>query len=161
MPPYRGGGEMIKDVSFEKTTYNDIPYKFEAGTPNIADVVALKEAIAFVEAYGKPAFKAHEDHLLAYATEALKNIEGVRLIGTADDKVSVISFDIEGVHHFDIGQMLDARGVAVRTGHHCTQPLMTFFGVEGTIRASFAPYNTVEEIDRFLEGLSRVIKFLR
>jgi cysteine desulfurase / selenocysteine lyase len=160
MPPYMGGGEMIKDVTFAKTTYNDLPYKFEAGTPNIADVVALNEAIQFINELGKDTIAAHENDLLAYATEKLSQLPKVKLIGTSKSKVSVQSFIIEGIHPFDIGQMLDARGIAVRTGHHCTQPLMDSFGIEGTVRASFAIYNTKEEIDQLLEGLKRIIKFL-
>lgn len=157
IPPYQGGGEMIKDVSFERTTYNDIPYKFEAGTPDIANVIALKEAIAFINEYGKEQIAAHENELLAYGTEKLKEIEGLRIIGEAKDKVSVISFEIEGIHHFDLGMWLDAKGVAVRTGHHCTQPLMDFYCVEGTTRASFSVYNTIEEIDQFIVALKDVI----
>ncbi|MEQ9414481.1 MAG: aminotransferase class V-fold PLP-dependent enzyme, partial [Cyclobacteriaceae bacterium] len=137
------------------------PYKFEAGTPNIADVVAFAEAIAFVNELGKEYIHRHEKELLAYATDKIGSIEGVRLIGTAEQKVSVLSFVIEGIHHFDIGQMLDARGIAVRTGHHCTQPLMERFGIEGTVRASFAVYNTKAEIDNLVEGLTRVINFLK
>lgn len=161
MPPYQGGGEMIKDVSFEKTTYNDIPYKFEAGTPNIADVTAFKAAIDFVNRLGKANIAAHENHLLEYATKAVSGIAHVKLIGTAPEKVSVLSFAIDGIHHFDIGQMLDARGVAVRTGHHCTQPLMERYGIEGTVRASFAVYNTEQEIDRLVEGLERIVSFMK
>ncbi len=161
MPPYMGGGEMIKDVTFEKTTYNDLPYKFEAGTPNIADVVAFAEAIAFVNELGKENIHRHEAELLAYATYKLSKLKGIRFIGTASQKVSVLSFVIEGIHHFDIGQMLDTRGIAVRTGHHCTQPLMERFEIEGTVRASFAVYNTKEEIDSLAEGLTRVINFLK
>ncbi len=157
IPPYQGGGEMIKDVSFDKTTYNDIPYKFEAGTPDIANVIALKEAIAFINQYGKEQIAAHENELLAYGTEKLKEIEGLRIIGEAKNKVSVISFEIEGIHHFDLGMWLDAKGVAVRTGHHCTQPLMDFYCVEGTTRASFSVYNTIEEIDQFIVALKDVI----
>jgi len=160
MPPYMGGGEMIKDVSFAKTTYNDLPYKFEAGTPNIADVVALKEAILFINELGKENIAAHEHDLLSHAKEKLSSLPRVRLIGTASKKVSVQSFVIEGIHPFDIGQMLDARGIAVRTGHHCTQPLMESLGLEGTVRASFAVYNTKAEIDQMIEGLKRVIQFL-
>ncbi|ELR68967.1 Cysteine desulfurase, SufS subfamily [Fulvivirga imtechensis AK7] len=161
MPPYQGGGEMIKDVSFEKATYNDIPYKFEAGTPNIADVAAFKEAIDFVDRLGKANIAAYENHLLEYATKALSHIEHIKLVGTAQKKVSVLSFTINGIHHFDIGQMLDARGVAVRTGHHCTQPLMERYGIEGTVRASFAVYNTEQEIDRLVEGLERIVNFMK
>jgi cysteine desulfurase / selenocysteine lyase len=160
MPPYMGGGEMIKDVTFAKTTYNDLPYKFEAGTPNIADVVALKEAIYFINDLGKEAIAAHEHSLLLYAKEKLAGLQHLKLIGTAKSKVSVQSFIIDGIHPFDIGQMLDARGIAVRTGHHCTQPLMDSLGIEGTVRASFAVYNTIEEIDQLIEGLRRITNFM-
>jgi cysteine desulfurase/selenocysteine lyase len=160
MPPYQGGGEMISNVTFKKTTYNELPYKFEAGTPNIADTIALREAILFIQETGKQAMAAHEHWLLHYAAKGLSSIPGVRLIGTASNKVSVQSFVLDGIHPFDVGQMLDARGIAVRTGHHCTQPLMEHFGLEGTVRASFAVYNTKEEIDQLLEGVERVRKFL-
>lgn len=160
MPPYMGGGEMIREVTFEKTTYNDLPYKFEAGTPNIADVIALKSAIEFINELGKENIAEHEHELLQYASGKLESISRVRLIGTAQRKVSVQSFVIEGIHHFDIGQMLDARGIAVRTGHHCTQPLMDFLGIEGTVRASFSVYNTKEEIDQLIDGVSRIVRFL-
>lgn len=161
MPPYQGGGEMIKDVTFEKTTYNDLPYKFEAGTPNIADVVAFKEAMDFILDLGRENIAAHEQDLLAYATERVGKIDGVNLIGTAAHKVGVVAFTVNGIHHFDIGQMLDTRGIAVRTGHHCTQPLMECYGIEGTVRASFAVYNTRAEIDKLVEGLERVIAFMK
>jgi cysteine desulfurase/selenocysteine lyase len=161
MPPFFGGGEMIKNVTFEKTTYTDLPYKFEAGTPNIADVVAWKPAFEFIEQYTKEAMSAHEDDLLSYATEHVGHLPGVRLIGTAKEKISILSFVVDGIHHFDIGQMLDARGIAVRTGHHCTQPLMDRFKIEGTVRASFAVYNTRAEIDQLVEGLQRIIGFLK
>jgi cysteine desulfurase/selenocysteine lyase len=161
MPPYMGGGEMIKEVTFAKTTYNDLPYKFEAGTPNIADVVALNEAVNFINTLGKDQIAEHESELLAYAAEKLTGIPGIKLIGTAREKVAVQSFIIEGIHHFDIGQMLDTRGIAVRTGHHCTQPLMDRFGIEGTVRASFSIYNTKAEIDEMTEGLKRIVNFMR
>jgi len=161
MPPYQGGGEMIKDVSFEKTTYNHIPYKFEAGTPNIADVIGFDAAIQFVENTGKAEMASYENMLLEYATDQLSEIEGLKIYGSSTNKVSVVSFLIEDIHPFDIGQMLDARGVAVRTGHHCTQPLMDRYGIEGTVRASFAVYNTVEEIDRMVEGIKRIVKFMK
>ncbi|MBN8578270.1 MAG: cysteine desulfurase [Cytophagales bacterium] len=161
MPPYMGGGEMIKEVTFTKTTYNDLPYKFEAGTPNIGDVVALNEAVNFINELGKDNIVAYEHELLVYAVEKLSAIKGVKLIGTAKKKVSVQSFAIEGIHHFDIGQMLDTRGIAVRTGHHCTQPLMDRLGIEGTVRASFSVYNTKAEIDQLAEGVERIIKFLK
>ncbi len=161
MPPYQGGGEMIKDVSFKKTTYNDIPYKFEAGTPNIADIVALKEAFDFVNSIGKETIRQHEHELMQYAKELLMPIPGFRPIGTARKKVSVLSFVLEGWHHFDIGMMLDARGIAIRTGHHCTQPLMEWYNIEGTARASFAVYNTKEEIEQLAEGIGRIAKMKR
>jgi cysteine desulfurase / selenocysteine lyase len=161
MPPYQGGGEMISQVTFEKTTYNDLPYKFEAGTPNIADVVAFRHAMEFILELGRENIHAHEQELLAYATEKVSKLKSVKLVGTALDKVAVLAFTIEGIHHFDIGQMLDARGIAVRTGHHCTQPLMECYGIEGTVRASFSLYNTKKEIDQLVEGLERVINFMK
>jgi cysteine desulfurase / selenocysteine lyase len=160
MPPYRGGGEMIKEVTFAKTTYNELPYKFEAGTPNIADVVAAKFALDYVDALGKPNIAAYEHELLEYATQAVKEIEGLRIIGQAKEKVSVLSFVIDGIHHQDIGVLLDQQGIAVRTGHHCTQPLMNRFNITGTSRASFAVYNTIEEIDKLIQGLHKVKRML-
>lgn len=161
MPPFMGGGEMIKEVSFERSTWNELPYKFEAGTPNIADTVAFKAALDFVSTVGKAAARQHEEVLLHYATSQLQQIEGVRMIGTARQKVSVASFVVEGAHPQDLGILLDNQGVAVRTGHHCTQPLMTRFGIPGTTRASFAMYNTLEEIDVLIAGLHKAIKLLR
>jgi cysteine desulfurase / selenocysteine lyase len=161
MPPYQGGGEMIAEVSFEKTTYNELPYKFEAGTPNIADVVATKAAIDFLEEVGIENIAKHENYLLSYATNLLRNIDGLKIYGTAAHKASVISFAIEGVHHQDLAILLDNFGIAVRTGHHCTQPLMKRFEILGTTRASFAVYNTEEEIDYFVESLNKVLKMLR
>nr|WP_215223888.1 cysteine desulfurase [Echinicola shivajiensis] len=158
MPPYQGGGEMIKEVTFEKTTYNEIPFKFEAGTPNIADVIAFQKAIEFVNELGKANIRAHEEILLSYAAERLSSIKGFIPIGTADKKVSVLSFLINGMHPFDVGMMLDASGIAVRTGHHCTQPLMNRFNLEGTVRASFSVYNTKEEVDRLVESVSKIAK---
>ena len=160
MPPYRGGGEMIKEVTFAKTTYNELPYKFEAGTPNIADVVAAKYALDYVDTLGKDNISGHEHELLEYATNALLEIEGLRIIGNAKEKVSVVSFVIDGIHHQDIGVILDQQGIAVRTGHHCTQPLMQRFGITGTTRASFAVYNTIEEVDHFVKGLYKVKRML-
>lgn len=161
MPPYQGGGEMIKEVSFKGTTYNDIPYKFEAGTPNIGEVIAFKAAIDFVEELTQEAIAQHEDDLMAYANELLRDVDGFQPIGTANKKASVISFLIEGVHPFDLGQLLDAKGIAVRTGHHCAQPLMDFFQIEGTVRASFSVYNTKEEIKAFVEALQSTIKMFK
>ncbi|TFV97175.1 cysteine desulfurase [Algoriphagus kandeliae] len=158
IPPFLGGGEMIKEVTFEKTTYNEIPFKFEAGTPNIADVIAFKEALEFINSWGKTQIKKHEDELLAYANELTKDIKGFIPVGTAAEKVAVLSFNINGMHPFDVGQMLDARGIAVRTGHHCTQPLMHRFGIEGTVRASFAVYNTKSEIENLAEGIARIAR---
>lgn len=160
MSPYQAGGEMISNVTFERTSYNVLPYKFEAGTPNIADTIALKAAIEFINKIGKPAIARHENELLEYASKRLGSIKGVRLIGTAKEKVSVVSFAVAGIHHFDIGQMLDSYGIAVRTGHHCTQPLMDRFKIEGTVRASFAVYNTKEEIDALASGIERIIKLM-
>ena len=160
MPPYMGGGEMIKEVTFEKTTYNELPYKFEAGTPNIADVVALKTALEYVAEIGKENIATHENDLLQYATEQLQTIEGLKIIGQAEEKISVISFIIEGIHHQDLGVLLDNQGIAVRTGHHCTQPLMQRFGVLGTTRASFAVYNTFQEIDKLVAGIHKAKKML-
>ena len=160
MPPYRGGGEMIKEVTFEKTTYNELPYKFEAGTPNIADVVAAKYALDYVDTLGKENIAKYEHSLLKYATDAVREIPGLRIIGQAKEKVSVLSFVIEGIHHQDIAVLLDNQGIAVRTGHHCTQPLMQRLGILGTSRASFAVYNTVEEIDSLIKGLHKVKKML-
>lgn len=161
IPPYRGGGEMIREVTFEKTIYNDIPYKFEAGTPNIADVVAAKAAVEFIESIGKEALAAYENSLLNYATEVLSGIEGLQIVGQAKEKVSVVSFIMEGIHHQDLAVILDQQGIAVRTGHHCTQPLMQRFNISGTTRASFAVYNTIEEIDILKTGVERAVKMLR
>jgi len=160
MPPYRGGGEMIKEVTFEKTTYNELPYKFEAGTPNIADVIAAKYALDYVDTLGKENIANYESELLKYATEAVREIPGLRIIGQAKEKVSVLSFVIDGMHHQDIAVILDNQGIAVRTGHHCTQPLMSRLGILGTTRASFAVYNTTEEIDSLIKGLHKAKKML-
>lgn len=161
MPPYLSGGEMIKEVSFEKTTYNELPYKFEAGTPNIADTIALKIALDFVNEVGKENIAKHEDELLKHATDLLSQIKGLKIVGEAENKVSVISFIIDDVHHYDLGMMLDANGIAIRTGHHCTQPLMKRLDIDGTARASFAVYNTKEEIDALAEGIDKVTKMFR
>jgi len=160
MPPFQGGGEMIKEVTFEKTTYNDLPYKFEAGTPNIADIIAFKAAIDLVNGLGKKNIKQYEDELLQYGTQQLKQIPGVRIIGEAKEKVSVISFVVDKLHPQDLGILLDNYGIAVRTGHHCAQPLMDCYRIPGTVRASFAVYNTKEEIDELVVGLKKAIKML-
>jgi len=156
MPPYQGGGDMIRSVRFEKTTYNDIPYKFEAGTPNIADVVGLGAALDYLRELGFERPAEHERALLAYATQQIEKIPGVRIIGTAREKAGVLSFVIEGVHPHDAGTLLDQEGIAVRTGHHCAQPVMERFGVPATTRASFAFYNTREEVDALVRGIHRV-----
>jgi cysteine desulfurase/selenocysteine lyase len=160
MPPYRGGGEMIKEVTFEKTTYNELPYKFEAGTPNIADVVAVKFAIDYINDLGKENIAAYEDELLKYATEKLSEIGGLRIVGQAKEKVSVVSFVLDGIHPQDVGVILDQQGIAIRTGHHCTQPLMNRLGLPGTSRASFAVYNTKPEIDKLVAGIHKVKKMV-
>ena len=160
MPVYQGGGEMIKDVGFEKITYNDLPYKFEAGTPNIADVIAFKTALEFTNETGKDLIRKHEEELLHYATNALEEIPGLKIIGKAREKVSLISFVIQNIHPQDIGILLDNKGVAVRTGHHCAQPLMDCYRIPGTTRASFAVYNTIEEIDVLIKALHKAIKML-
>ena len=160
MPVYRGGGEMIKDVAFDKITYNDLPYKFEAGTPNIADTIAFKAALDFVSGIGKENIRAHETELLEYATAQLQQIPSLTIIGRARQKVSVVSFVVDKIHPQDLGILLDNAGVAVRTGHHCTQPLMACFNIPGTTRASFAMYNTKEEIDVMIKSLQRAIKML-
>ncbi len=158
LPPYQGGGEMIKEVTFEKTTFNEIPFKFEAGTPNIGDVIAFRNALDFIQGLTKEKIRRHEDDLLGYANSLLKHIQGFIPVGTASEKVCVLSFNIKGMHPFDVGQMLDGKGIAVRTGHHCTQPLMKRFGIEGTVRASFAVYNTKEEIEKLAEGVHQIAR---
>ena len=160
LPPYQGGGEMIATVSFEKTTYADLPHKFEAGTPNIAGGIVLGTAIDYLNEIGFEAIAAYEHELLAYATQKLEQIEGLRIIGTAENKTSVISFNVGNIHPYDIGTIVDKLGIAVRTGHHCAQPVMDFFGVPGTVRASFAFYNTKEEIDIFVEALQKAVMML-
>jgi cysteine desulfurase/selenocysteine lyase len=160
MPVFQGGGEMIKEVTFEHTTYNELPYKYEAGTPNIADTIALKAALDFINTTGKAEIRKHEVGLLAYATEQLENIPGLTIIGKAREKASLVSFVIKGTHPQDIGILLDNQGIAVRTGHHCCQPLMKRFDIPGTVRASFALYNTMEEVDKLITGLHKTIKML-
>ncbi len=161
MPPYQSGGDMIRSVSFEKTTFNDLPYKFEAGTPNIGGVIALGKAIEYVESVGIARLVPYEDALLAYATERLSQVEGLRLIGKAPKRAGVISFVLDYVHPHDIGTIMDTEGIAIRTGHHCAQPVMQQFGVPATARASFAMYNTIEEVDALIYGLSKVAEVFR
>ena len=156
MPPYQGGGDMIKSVTFEKTIYNDLPYKFEAGTPHIAGVIGLGAAIDYVEGIGLDRIGAHESELLRYGIERLSAIDGLKLIGTAGHKASILSFVLDGVHPHDVGSILDGEGIAIRTGHHCTQPVMERFGIAATARASLAFYNTKEEIDALVEGIHHV-----
>ena len=160
MPPYQSGGEMIKSVSFEKSTFNELPFKFEAGTPNVADVIAFRTAIEFIEETGYEIIASQEENLLQYATEKLNTFESLEIYGKAKNKSAVISFNLKGIHHYDAGVILDKLGIAVRTGHHCTQPLMDFFRIPGTIRASFAVYNTKEEIDYFIEALTKTQQML-
>lgn len=161
MPPYQGGGEMIARVSFEGTTFADLPFKFEAGTPDYIGIGAFPKAIDFIEELGIENIEAHETNLLRYATEKLDEFEGMRIFGHAEHKSAVLSFLVDGVHPYDLGMLLDKLGVAVRTGHHCAQPLMDRLGIPGTVRASFAAYNTPEEVDAFIAALRRILPILR
>ncbi|MCI5089883.1 cysteine desulfurase [Phaeodactylibacter sp.] len=161
MPPYHGGGEMIKTVTFEKTTYNELPHKFEAGTPDISGVIGLGEAVKYMQSVGYENISRHEHELLVYATEQLEQIEGLRIIGTAREKASVVSFIVDGVHPYDLGAILDKLGIAVRTGHHCTQPLMARYEIPGTVRASFAFYNNKADIDALVAGINRAVLMLK
>ena len=161
LPPYQGGGEMISEVTFEKTTYADLPHKFEAGTPNIAGGIAFGEALDYLNAIGMKNIADYEAKLLKYATNKLKNIPGLKVYGLANNKTAVISFNVEGIHPYDIGSILDKMGIAVRTGHHCAQPIMDFYKIPGTVRASFSFYNTFEEIDIMVEAVKKSIQMLR
>ncbi|GAB4378554.1 MAG: cysteine desulfurase [Salibacteraceae bacterium] len=161
LPPYQFGGEMIESVSFDQTTFNVLPFKFEAGTPNIADAIGLGAAIDFINNWNIEDMAGWEQELTQKATESISQIEGVQLVGTADHKSAVLSFVVDGIHPYDIGAILDQQGVAVRTGHHCTQPLMERFGIPGTVRASFAAYNTMDEVSAFANALQKAIKMLR
>ncbi|OZG71172.1 cysteine sulfinate desulfinase [Hahella sp. CCB-MM4] len=161
MPPYQGGGEMIERVSFSGTTYNELPFKFEAGTPAIAESIGLGATLSYLEQFDKSQLKAHEDHLLKTALELSSSVDGLRLIGKAPDKVSVFSFLIDGLHPSDMGTLLDQQGIAVRTGHHCAQPLMEHLGIPGTSRASFAFYNTVEEVEKLFAALQKIVRLFR
>lgn len=161
LPPYQGGGEMIATVTFEKTTYADLPHKFEAGTPNISGGIAFGTALDYMNDIGFEAISAYEAELLDYATTALKELPGLKIYGEAPEKTAVISFNVKGIHPYDIGSILDQMGIAVRTGHHCAQPIMDFYEIPGTIRASFSFYNTKEEVDRLLEGLRKSMEMLQ
>ena len=161
LPPYQGGGEMIATVTFEKTTYADLPHKFEAGTPNIAGGIAFGAALDYMNSIGFKEIAAYEEELLNHAATALKQIPGVKIYGEASEKTSVISFNVKGIHPYDIGSILDQMGIAVRTGHHCAQPIMDFYQIPGTVRASFSFYNTKDEIDRMVEGLKKAISMLQ
>jgi len=161
LPPYQGGGEMIATVSFENTTYAGLPHKFEAGTPNICGGIAFGAALDYMNQIGFEEIAAYEDQLLQYATSKLKEIKGMKIYGEAVEKTAVISFNVDGLHPYDIGTLLDKMGIAVRTGHHCAQPVMDFFKIPGTVRASFAFYNTREEIDRFIEALNKALMMLQ
>ncbi|PDH39629.1 MAG: cysteine desulfurase CsdA [Rhodothermaeota bacterium MED-G19] len=157
MPPYMGGGEMIKEVKFSGTSYNDLPYKFEAGTPNIGDVIGFKEAINYIENLGKDQIIQYEDKLRDYAQKELNSIDGFRIIGNSENKIGIFSFTIENFHYYDLGLLLDAKGIAVRTGHHCTQPLMDKYNLDGTARVSLALYNTEEEVDFFVDSVKNLL----
>jgi cysteine desulfurase/selenocysteine lyase len=161
LPPYQFGGEMIDQVHFDKTTFNVLPYKFEAGTPNVAGALGLEAALRYIEGYGIENIRAYEDDLLAYATEELQQVDGLRIIGTATEKTAVISFVVDGVHPYDLGVLLDKMGVAVRTGNHCAQPLVESYGLTGTVRMSLAMYNTKEEIGIFMGALQKALAMLR
>lgn len=161
MPPYQGGGDMIKQVSFEKTTFNELPFKFEAGTPNIEAGICLGSAVDYIQSIGLETIATYENELLEYATKSLLEIDGLRIIGTAPEKSAVISFLLGDIHPYDVGVILDKLGVAVRTGHHCTQPVMDKFGIPGTVRASFAMYNTREEVDALIAALHRAARMLQ
>jgi cysteine desulfurase/selenocysteine lyase len=160
LPPWRGGGEMIKEVTFEKTTYNDLPFKYEAGTPDIEGAIALAAAFDFVDELGIGKIHAHEDRLIRQAAEALAGIDGIHLYGPGD-RAGALSFAIEGIHHYDLGTLIDQMGVAVRTGHHCCQPLMARFGITGTTRASFAAYNTSSDVESLLDSVTKAARMLR
>ena len=158
IPPYMGGGEMIKDVTFNKTSYNEIPYKFEAGTPNIGDVIAFKEAITFINDTGKEIIHNYENKIKEYTLKKLQSIDGLKLFGNAKNRIGVFSFTIKKIHYYDLGLLLDAKGIAIRTGHHCTQPIMDKYKLEGTARISLAIYNSIEEIDYFIDSINKIIR---
>jgi len=160
MPPYQGGGEMIKTVTFEKSTYNVLPFKFEAGTPNITETIGLSAAIEYINKIGLDVIREREQQLIGYALGELSAIDELRFIGEAEERAASISFLVGNAHPFDVGELLDKQGIAVRTGHHCTEPLMNIFKIPGTVRASFAFYNTEEEIDRLVKGVKKAAKLL-
>ncbi len=161
LPPYQFGGEMIDEVTFEETTFNELPYKYEAGTPNVEGALALETALRYINETGIDTIRQHEDSLLRYAENRISEIDGVRIIGTAPEKTGALSFLVDGTHPYDVGILLDKMGIAVRTGHHCAQPLMEFLNIPGTVRASFAMYNTSEEVDIFADALTKVVAMLR
>ena len=161
LPPYQGGGEMIAEVTFEKTTYAGLPHKFEAGTPNISGGIAFGAALDYINNIGMNQIAAYEEELLQYGTAALEKIPGLKIYGTAPQKTAVISFNVKGIHPYDIGSILDKLGIAVRTGHHCAQPIMDYYQIPGTVRASFSFYNTFEEIDSMVEALKKAIQMLQ
>ena len=157
LPPYMGGGEMIKNVSLQNSTFNEIPYKFEAGTPNIGDVIAFKESIKFISNLGKDYIKKHENNLVSYTKDKLESIKEIKIVGNPKKKIGIFSFNVKNKHFFDLGLLLDVKGIAIRTGHHCTQPLMNKYGIDGSARISFAIYNTLQEIDYFVKNLKIII----
>ena len=161
LPPYQGGGEMISSVTFEKTTYADLPHKFEAGTPNIAGGIAFGAALDYMNSIGFENIIKYENDLLKYATEEIKKIDGIKIYGDLEKKTAVISFNIKNIHPYDIGSILDQMGIAVRTGHHCAQPIMDYFEIPGTVRASFSFYNTFDEIDTMVKGVQKAVKMLQ
>ena len=161
LPPYQYGGEMVDQVTFYEATYNELPYKFEAGTPNVAGALGMDTALQYIDSYGKKAIRKYEDELLGYATGELQKLAGVRIIGTAANKTAVLSFVTEDVHPYDLGTLLDQMGIAIRTGYHCAQPLIESMGLTGTLRASFALYNTLEEVDLFISSLTKALAILR
>jgi cysteine desulfurase/selenocysteine lyase len=161
LPPYQFGGEMVDTVSFEKTTFNVLPFKFEAGTPNVGAALGLETAVQFLQSLDRKEVEAHENQLLQSAIQQLSDIEGIRFIGQAEQRSGLVSFIIEGVHPYDLGTIIDKMGVAVRTGHHCAEPVMTRFGIPGTVRASFALYNTLEEVEIFVKAVKRAVTMLR
>ena len=160
MPPFEGGGDMIKNVTFAKTTYNELPFKFEAGTPDMSGAIGLGAAVDYITSYGVENIQQAEEELIHYTVERLSTIDGLRFIGNAKQRAGAVSFLVNDIHPFDMGEILDKQGIAVRTGHHCTQPLMEIFNIPGTVRASFSFYNTKEEVDKLVAGVEKAVKLL-